>query len=253
MNRVHTKDSPPEAVYLNIAIIGAGGAGKTELVSRVLEKVPQEDRGPVEVLHVGDTRTFGLEILPRGMPNHEGKPVHLMLRSFSGYTKSDQVWLRLLDHQHAVLFLADARRDRIHKTLATLEMVVAMLDDLYGEDKPALLIAFNHIADPRALDPTEVEHYLKRPDREILTLSTESGKGVFIAFRALCDAALENLRGDGGNIAEEKRKQPEEGIQTQQGDEGERGHLDLPVFQEQDSARSRGLFGWVRDALRKLP
>ncbi len=136
---------PTQVVNARIVYWGIAGAGKTANLERIHQKLRPDHRGELERLATPENPGVHYEVMPIELGEISGVRTRLQVMALPGGPEHTGTRKQLVDQVDGVVFVIDARRDRLSENLASLEELRDVLAD-YGRDlgEVPVVLQYNH-------------------------------------------------------------------------------------------------------------
>ena len=183
------------AVNARIVYWGAAQAGVSTTLRRIFAKLRPDHRGELQEIPTRLDPTVSYEVLPIKLGEVGGVDTRLEIVAVPGAPEQAPTRKQLLDRADGVVFVADARRERIGESVALFAELRRALSS-YGRalESVPLVIQINHsdLADRAGLD--ELAHKLEvRHAPSFETVATE-GTGVLQVLSTISKGVVRSLR-----------------------------------------------------------
>ncbi len=183
------------AVNARIVYWGAAQAGVSTTLRRIFAKLRPDHRGELQEIPTRLDPTVSYEVLPIKLGEVGGVDTRLEIVAVPGAPEQAPTRKQLLDRADGVVFVADARRERIDESVALFAELRRALSS-YGRslESVPLVIQINHsdLADRAGLE--ELAHKLEaRHAPSFETVATE-GTGVLQVLSTISKGVVRSLR-----------------------------------------------------------
>jgi GTPase SAR1 family protein len=174
-------------INLRVVFYGPGLAGKTTLLKRIYDATPEDQKGKMVSVETDTERTVFFDVQRPDFPEVEGARLRLHFYALSGqvfYAASPKLILKNAD---AVVFVADAQKERAEANIASFEELRANLSE-HGSSLAQMprLLCVTKCDLPNAEPPSLVLSSLGGMEQALST-SGRTGEGIPELMKRLVD------------------------------------------------------------------
>lgn len=184
-------------VNARIVYWGIEGAGKSTCIRGIAQKLRSDHRGELRCVPTGLDPTVAYEVLPIELGQVGGVRTRIEIVAVPGAPELAPTRKQLLDQVDGVVFVIDARRDRIDENLACFEELRGSLA-AYGRSLSEVPLVFQYnkrdLADPFALE--ELHRKLDMRGVAAFESVASEGKAVLQVLTTASKAVMRQLRAE---------------------------------------------------------
>ena len=181
-------------INCKIVYYGPPLSGKTRNLKSIYERTPKENRGEMIALSHEDERTCYFDFLPLFLGKIRGYTTRLHLYTVPGNAVYDSNRRMILKGVDGIVFVADARRERLDENLESLENMKANLAAHgYELSRIPLVVQVNMRDFPTSMSSEELLRALNPEHHPHFEANAKAGDGVVETLRAVSQLVVKQL------------------------------------------------------------
>jgi len=183
-------------VQCKIVYYGPAESGKTANLRLIHDRSPERIRGKLTTIATDSNRTLFFDFLPLNLGKVATIRAKLNLYAVPYIDGHDTLRLLVLEGVDGIVFVADARKDRLEanrEALANLHDNLAQLGR--GPDEVPIVFQANKMDLEGAVSAARLADALGLPDAAAIDANAIDGTGVLPSLKALTKQVLENVAG----------------------------------------------------------
>jgi len=181
-------------INCKIVYYGPPLSGKTRNLKVIYERTPVQNRGEMIALSHEDERTCYFDFLPLFVGKIRGYTTRLHLYTVPGNAVYDTNRRMILKGVDGIVFVADARRERLDENIESLENMKKNLQ-AHGYD-PAripLVMQINMRDFPTSMPDNELAKAINPTGHPLFTANAKTGDGVNETLKAVSQLVIKQL------------------------------------------------------------
>ena len=181
-------------INCKIVYYGPGLGGKTTNIKYVYKQIDPDARGKLVSLATETDRTLFFDFLPLDLGQVQGFKSRFHLYTVPGQVHYDASRKLILKGADGVVFVADAQKERVDENLESLENLrVNLLSQNLNPETIPLVLQYNKMDLPNAMDPDDLERYLNPKGYLSFEAVALEGIGVFDTLKAISKLVLKAI------------------------------------------------------------
>ena len=181
-------------IHGKIVYYGPGLCGKTTNLQYIHSAIPAGTKGDLLSIATETERTLFFDFLPLDLGKVHGFTIRFHLYTVPGQVRYERTRLAVLNGADGVVFVADARRDRLQDNLQSLR---ELAQNVAAQGKRLLdfplVLQYNKMDLPDALPVSVLDRYLNTIRVPRFEATAVTGAGVFETLRAICKLVINKL------------------------------------------------------------
>ena len=187
-------DVAAREIHGKIVYYGPGRGGKTTNLQYIHRMIPAGTKGDLRSIATESGRTLFFDLLPLELGEVHGFTIRFRLYTVPGQALYERTRIAVLNGADGVVFVADARKDRLPDNLQSLKELAKNISRQGKRflDYP-LVMQYNKMDLPDALPVPVLDRYLNTIRVPRFEATAVNGGGVFETLRAICKLVTNKL------------------------------------------------------------